>query len=67
MNLNKLRGKMAEKRLTQKQLATKMGLSLRSINRMLMNKRPFNNNEILKLKRLLKLTDDEVLEIFINE
>ena len=67
MNLNKLRGKMAEKRLTQKQLAIKMGLSLRSINRMLMNKRPFNNNEILKLKRLLKLTDDEVVEIFINE
>lgn len=67
MNLNKLRGKMAENRLTQKKLAGKMGLSERSVNRMLTKRKPFNNNEILQLKKILNLTNEEILEIFINE
>lgn len=66
MNLDKLRGRLVEKRYTQEKIASKLGLSLRSVNRRLTKQKPFNNNEISKLKKLLNLSNDEVAEIFLD-
>ena len=66
MNLDKLRGRLVEKRYTQEKIAVKLGLSLRSVNRRLTSQKPLNNNEIPKLKKLLNLSNDEVAEIFLD-
>lgn len=66
MNLDKLRGRLVEKRYTQEKIAVKLGLSLRSVNRRVTSQKPFNNNEISKLKKLLNLSNDEVAEIFLD-
>ncbi len=45
MNLDKLRGALAEKRITQEMLAKKLNLSLLSVNRKLNGKAPITVDE----------------------
>ena len=66
MNLDKLRGKLVEHRMTKKNTAVQLGLSERSVNRRMTNRKPFTQSEISKLKKLLNLTNDEVAEIFLD-
>lgn len=62
MKLNKLKGSIVEKGLTQKQVAQKMGLSLQSLNSKLNEKRPITVAEAYQLTEILHL--ENPTEIF---
>ena len=52
---------------TQNDIAKLFGFSIPSINKRFNGKVKFKPDEIKKIKDYLKLTNDEVVEIFINE
>lgn len=66
-NLDKLIGKIAEKRYTRGRFAEAMGMSEQTL-RLKMNSEEyeFTISESIKAKDLLHLTTEEYLEIFIN-
>nr|WP_315022960.1 helix-turn-helix transcriptional regulator [uncultured Aminipila sp.] len=49
MNANLLRGKMAEKRMSQSELAKRIGMSENSLSRKLLGTRDFRLAEIIKI------------------
>lgn len=49
MNANLLRGKMAEKRITQSELAKRIGMSENSLSRKLLGTRDFRLAEVIKI------------------
>ena len=53
MKLDKLRGILAEKRITQAELAHAMGLSTRTINLKLNGKVPINVDEASQITKIL--------------
>ena len=67
MDINKLKGKIREKRLTYKILAQKIGIGLTSMNYKINGKNLFNQEEMKKLKEALRLTDNETIDIFFSE
>ena len=67
MDINKLKGKIREKGLTYKMLAKKIGIGLTSMNYKLNGKNLFNHEEMIKLKEALKLSDNEIIEIFFQK
>lgn len=67
MNANKLLGLMAEKRITQRELAKKLGVSKNTINNKINGKVDFNTAEATKICEILELTDPKTkTEIFLN-
>lgn len=66
MNMDKLKGRVVEYRIQQEDLGKIIKLSSRSINRKLNGHSKFNQEEISKIKKLLNLTNDEVVEIFLD-
>ena len=67
MNKNKLKGKIRERGLTYKILAKKIGIGLTSMNYKINGKHLFNHEEMIKLKEALKLSDNEIIEIFFHK
>lgn len=53
INRNKLRGLMAEQKITQTKLAKELGISKNSLNTKINGKSVFNENEISKISNLL--------------
>lgn len=49
MNANLLRGKMAEKRMSQSELAKRIGMSENSLSRKLLGTRDFRLAEVIKI------------------
>ena len=66
MDINKLKGKIREKRLTYKILAQNIGIGLTSMNYKINGKNLFNQEEMKKLKEALRLTDNETIDIFFS-
>lgn len=66
MNNLKLRGKRVESGLTQEELARKIGISPVSYSRKESGKRDFSCTEISNLARELKLSDKEIIKIFLS-
>ena len=67
MNLKKLKGKIVEYGFTYETISKQIGKSKTSFsNRMNCKKSLFTQSEISKLKKLLNLTNDEVVEIFLD-
>ncbi len=64
MNLDKLRGKITEKRMSQSELAKKMGLSLQAINMKLTGKRTISVPEAAMMIEILEIKNP--LEIFFD-
>lgn len=65
-NKNKLRGKMAENEITMTKLAQALNVAEATVRyKMNSDKYEFNLSESVKIKNLLKLADEEYLEIFI--
>lgn len=60
---SKLLGKMREKNLTQAELSKKIGISESTLNFSLKNKRPFKQDEMLKICKILEL-DLENIECY---
>ena len=64
---NILKSKLSLKEKTQKDLAKALGLSKVSVSKKVNGLSRFSLPEVKKIKDYLELTDDEVVEIFINE
>lgn len=67
MNLDLLRGKMAEARISQRKLADFIGISQNSINRKLNGKREFTIGEAIEISACLHLSDAERTTIFLPD
>lgn len=64
---NILKSKLSLKEKTQKDLAKALGLSKVSVSKKVNRLLRFSLPEVKKVKDYLDLTNDEVVEIFINE
>ena len=64
---NILKSKLSLKEKTQKDLAKSLGLSKVSVSKKVNGVLRFSLPEVKKVKDYLDLTNDEVVEIFINE
>lgn len=67
MNVNKLKGKIAEAGLTQRSISEKLGMSKNTVNSKVNGKIPFNINEVDRFCDLLGIRDNaEKAAIFLT-
>ena len=67
MNVNKLLGLMAEKRISQRKLAQKIGISKNTLNNKLNGKGIIDTIEAIKICEILEITDAKIKEeIFLS-
>lgn len=59
INTNKIKGRMAELQLTQKDVAASLGLAQPTINQKINNIRPTDLDEAEKLAELLKIPEED--------
>lgn len=64
LNVSKVRGRMAELKVTQKDVATALGIAVPTASQKLNRVRPMNLDEAEKLAGLLKLEDWQFGEYF---
>lgn len=64
LNVDKVRGRMAELRITQKDVANALGLAVPTISQKLNRVRPMDLDEAEKLAALLQLQDEDFGEYF---
>jgi len=64
LNVDKVRGRMAELRLTQKDVADALGIAVPTASQKLNRVRPMDLDEAEKLATLLRLGDDSFGEYF---
>lgn len=64
---SKLLGKMAENRMSQKDLAAALEMSEVSLYYRLRDIRPFTQDDICRIKKMFDLTPDEISEIFFTK
>ena len=67
MKSNKLKAKLREYDFNYRDFSKKINSNVSSFNNKINGKIPFNSREIAKIKKILNLTNDEVVEIFINK
>ena len=67
MNKNNINGKIRETGLTYQKLAKKIGISVTSVNYKVNGQNFFNHEEMIKLREILRLTDNEIIEIFFHK
>lgn len=63
VNTNKLRGAIAEKRLSQAEIAKQMNIADKTFYRK-MAVGVFDSNEMFELKEILELSDEDAIAIF---
>lgn len=63
VNTNKLRGAIAERRLSQAEIAKKMNIADKTFYRK-MAVGVFDSNEMFELKEILELSDEDAIAIF---
>ena len=64
LNVNKVKGRLAELNLTQKDVANALGLAAPTVSQKLNRVRPMDLDEAEKLARLLKIEDGQFHEYF---
>lgn len=64
LNIDKVRGRMAELRLSQKDVADALGIAVSTASQKLNRVRPMDLDEAEKLSQLLKLEDSQFGEYF---
>lgn len=64
VNTRKIKARMCEQQITQKDLAKAMGLAQPTVNQKLNNIRPMDLNEAERLSGLLKISPEEFAEYF---
>lgn len=65
LNIDKVRGRMAELRLSQKDVADALGITVSTASQKLNRVRPMDLDEAEKLSQLLKLEDSQFGEYFL--
>ena len=66
LNTNKIRGRLAELRLTQKDVANALGIAASTASQKINRVRPMNLDEAEKLAALLRLGDEQFGEYFFS-
>lgn len=64
MNANKFKYFVAERGLTLNELASKMGMNNSTLYRKMKGISDFTRDEILDCAKILKISEDELLDIF---
>ncbi len=64
LNVNKVRGRLAELNLTQKDVANALGIAAPTASQKLNRVRPIDLDEAEKLAQLLQIKDSEFREYF---
>ena len=64
LNIDKVRGRMAELRLSQKDVADALGIAVSTASQKLNRVRPMDLDEAEKLSQLLRLEDSQFGEYF---
>lgn len=64
MNANKFKYFVAERGMTLNELASKIGMNNSTLYRKMNGISDFKRNEILECAKILKITEDELLDIF---
>ncbi len=64
LNVNKVRGRLAELNLTQKDVANALGIAAPTASQKLNRVRPMDLDEAEKLAQLLQIADNEFREYF---
>ena len=64
LNVSKIRGRMAELGVTQKEIAKEMNLAAPTVSKKLNQIRPMNLDEAEKLAQILKISNNEFGEYF---
>ncbi len=67
MNINLLKSKIIENGFTQKSLSSAMGISVNTLNKKILLQSSFTVGDVRKLKEILKLSIEDVNNIFFNE
>lgn len=67
INSNKIKGRMVELGITQKEMAEKMGLAAPTISQKINNVRPMDLIEAEKIAEILRITENEFGEYFFAE
>lgn len=67
MKLSKLKGKLAENNMTNSAMAKAIGISQTSFSHKITGKRQFLAGEIVAIKNLLRLTNDELAAILSDD
>ena len=66
VNIDKLKGKMVEKKKTYKDGAAALNVSIATFSNKMNGKGCFYVHEVLKLSKLLDLTNQEKVDIFLS-
>ncbi len=66
MKLDKLKGKLKERKLTYADVAKALNVSVTTVNSKMNGETRFYAEEIRMLSQLLKLTDEEKIDIFLS-
>lgn len=64
INSNKIKGRMVELGITQKEMAEKMGLAAPTVSQKINNVRPMDLTEAEKIAEILRITENEFGEYF---
>lgn len=64
LNVNKIKGRLAEMNLTQKDVANALGIALPTASQKINRVRPMDLDEAEKLAKLLQIQDSEFREYF---
>jgi len=65
--LNKIKGRMRELNITQKELSKKVGITQASLNRKLNRKNEFKLSEIIKIAETLNIEPIDLVELQVKE
>lgn len=66
MKLNKLKGKLVENEMDFKSLVKPLGVNYSTVQKRMSGQSEFKISEANEMRKLLKLTDQEVIEIFFD-
>lgn len=66
MKLDKLKGKLVEKKKTYEDCSRDLGVTISTFNNKMNGRSKFYVEEINKLSGLLELTNEEKIDIFLN-
>lgn len=67
MNINELNSELGRKGITIPKLAELVGIGKKAMYERFKGEAQFKQNEILIIKKVLKLSDDRLMEIFFSD
>lgn len=67
VDVNKLRGKIVEKGFSQQELAQSIGIDRSTFYRKMKNNGDFSIGEVAEIAKVMQLTNEEAIEIFLSK